>query len=1083
LDPHFAEGNDRAAGLPRPEEILNAHHNLINTTLLPPLQSGEEAQRPYVTHEPPSDPGSAPRGPYTATFAAEADALWWAVEVMRRTNADAEHARLQIAIALVHEHPPPGVVTRVRRGVSAPFRYLSRKKSADDDSKPAAEDPASALALLGDAPAGGRIICARGVYDALVRQSAHLYYDWQPAGPPPPPPPRGFKKRVVQQLSELIGFASPKPRPMECLYDDAQVLLDAPFQRMFAAEVRGWIEPRRRKRSAPMLPSPERPHPANGLTGLALSGGGMRSAVFSLGAVQALARYGFLDDVDYLSTVSGGGYLGASLTSLWAETLPYGDLQRLNTSRECFPFAHPRPPSNGNDLRPVHGNESPALKHVRGHAQLFGHAIGVFDAASWSAAGEYLLSVLLLWGIFLLPAVTLAGLGALGLRVGLAHLSASGWKWFGWSIAAPAVAAALCFVGASSLQRRGARARPMASAGAGLAWLAAAMGAAAVFGIVSLADDFAAVWTSWRVTLAALMPLELFGAAAITATLANSGRPGWREAFEPMTSAFARTSAILTVLLLLCAGVAGFDWLLGDDRARLGTAISGLSGASVAGISLSKLWDERLKNDKRVQRLVWKAALALGGYVVLGLGISGWYWLLWQGSGPHPSLVYLLGAVASSVFVLPTLYHPIGRGLLNHLSLNRRYSAMLQRTWVIAARPKAGLTGPPPAHWTDVSERPDMDLARIRHAQVPHPLDPAPPPGNTAATPSDAFPAGPYHLICSALNIPGAKSEKLLDRKSDSFVTAPLYSGSALTRWIPTGLHEALDYMPLAQAAAISGAAVSPNMGEHTSTTFSVIMTLLNVRLGHWLRNPRRSTNARFKKLLADLPLAMYWKEMLGMASHEDGQIYLSDGGHFENLGFYELLRRRCKYIIAVSADNGALDKTFDMGNLGRAVRLARVDFGIEVDLGPLTPLLHDPKTGCVAAFFAVGTISYPAGQATGAPRAAANGTLIFIKSGVIQDALSPDLLDYWKNDNSLFPYDVTTDQQFDQPQFESYRQLGYIATRTMCKNAARAASVNARFTRVLRAYRRATREHLPAAARVVEGDGREHAAVSHGAL
>src|SRR5215471_20404115 len=51
------------------------------------------------------------------------------------------------------------------------------------------------------------------------------------------------------------------------------------------------------------------------LSALCISGGGIRSATFGLGAIQGLVEQGVLEDFDYLSTVSGGGYIGAWLTS------------------------------------------------------------------------------------------------------------------------------------------------------------------------------------------------------------------------------------------------------------------------------------------------------------------------------------------------------------------------------------------------------------------------------------------------------------------------------------------------------------------------------------------------------------------------------------------------------------------------------------------------------------------------------------------------------------------------------------------------------------------------------------------------
>jgi hypothetical protein len=51
------------------------------------------------------------------------------------------------------------------------------------------------------------------------------------------------------------------------------------------------------------------------LLGLALSGGGIRSATINLGILQGLARRGLLPRFDYLSTVSGGGYIGSCIDS------------------------------------------------------------------------------------------------------------------------------------------------------------------------------------------------------------------------------------------------------------------------------------------------------------------------------------------------------------------------------------------------------------------------------------------------------------------------------------------------------------------------------------------------------------------------------------------------------------------------------------------------------------------------------------------------------------------------------------------------------------------------------------------------
>ena len=76
------------------------------------------------------------------------------------------------------------------------------------------------------------------------------------------------------------------------------------------------IRKRRKRLDLPDIPPESVPSTGLGLIGLALSGGGIRSATFSLGIIQALAKHEFLKKVDYLSTVSGGGFTGSCLSSV-----------------------------------------------------------------------------------------------------------------------------------------------------------------------------------------------------------------------------------------------------------------------------------------------------------------------------------------------------------------------------------------------------------------------------------------------------------------------------------------------------------------------------------------------------------------------------------------------------------------------------------------------------------------------------------------------------------------------------------------------------------------------------------------------
>ncbi len=138
---------------------------------------------------------------------------------------------------------------------------------------------------------------------------------------------------------------------------DGQVNQNQKFDEVFKAEINGWVAKNRKYRENNVKDGPKyeafhtdgHPDPRNKLVGLAMSGGGTRSAIFNLGVTQALAEYGVMEQVDYMSTVSGGGYVGSSFTSLCADELPYpatpqGDKPtRLDMSKEKFPFAFPNP--------------------------------------------------------------------------------------------------------------------------------------------------------------------------------------------------------------------------------------------------------------------------------------------------------------------------------------------------------------------------------------------------------------------------------------------------------------------------------------------------------------------------------------------------------------------------------------------------------------------------------------------------------------------------------------------------------------------------------------------------------------------
>jgi len=162
------------------------------------------------------------------------------------------------------------------------------------------------------------------------------------------------------------------------------------------------------------------------------------------------------------------------------------------------------------------------------------------------------------------------------------------------------------------------------------------------------------------------------------------------------------------------------------------------------------------------------------------------------------------------------------------------------------------------------------------------------------------------------------------------------------------------------------------------------------------------------------------FREMFGKGLSETKEyVHLSDGGHFENLGLYELVRRRCRYIIVSDAGN---DPDWTFGDLARVIEMVRIDFGAEVNLDT-RPLQPKGKTRLADQGFIRGTITYKDGKIA---------DLIYVNTVVI-DGLSEDIYSY-RRTNPKFPEQTTADQFFDEKQFEAYRELGFQLGFHLCR-------------------------------------------------
>ncbi|HWN40072.1 MAG TPA: hypothetical protein VNP02_16335, partial [Gammaproteobacteria bacterium] len=282
---------------------------------------------------------------------------------------------------------------------------------------------------------------------------------------------------------------------------------------------------------------------------------------------------------------------------------------------------------------------------------------------------------------------------------------------------------------------------------------------------------------------------------------------------------------------------------------------------------------------------------------------------------------------------------------INLFSLNGMYANRLVRCYLGASVPERA-----PNPFSGMSARDDLQLQAERRSigdltMLVHPLADGARAGVASADDKPAVYPGPYHLINTAINLVAGGNLAYQERKAGAFLLSPLYCGFQLDSSSSEGRNgEAIDaYRPtaefssqpraltLGEAVATSGAAASPNMGYHTTPAFAFLMGLLNIRLGRWVGNPYSKGQLDRTWLRSGPGVALFHllREAFGLTDKDSGYVYLSDGGHFENLGIYELVRRRCRYIIA--CDAGA-DERYGFEDLANAIRKCRTDLGVEID-------------------------------------------------------------------------------------------------------------------------------------------------------
>ncbi|MBK6997816.1 MAG: hypothetical protein IPH31_24105 [Lewinellaceae bacterium] len=315
----------------------------------------------------------------------------------------------------------------------------------------------------------------------------------------------------------------------------------------------------------------------------------------------------------------------------------------------------------------------------------------------------------------------------------------------------------------------------------------------------------------------------------------------------------------------------------------------------------------------------------------------------------------------------------------------------------------------------------------------------------------------PYPLFNTCLNLMNPLKDEAFQgtKTSDYFLLSPFFCGSKLVGYVPTDRYFDYQRMTLPAAVTISAAAVNPGMGMYSNKVLSLLMTTFNFRLGFWISNPLILVKAR---AIVWWPLYFFY-ELLGRIGSRKKMINISDGGHIENLGAYELLRRGCRLIIAVDAGE---DKIYSFADLNNFIIRARNEMGLEIRfrpteqpeelIRPRPSQVYSKKRYAVADIYKCWEEVPDPSQEDG--KRIVNfsekertdlgpvGTFVYVKSSVRAPEGKPDLdkrdeLKYgtykYKIYHPDFPHEPTSDQFFDKIQWEAYFQLGrYIGAEVL---------------------------------------------------
>jgi hypothetical protein len=887
---------------------------------------------------------------------------------------------------------------------------------------------------------------------------------------------------------------------------------------------------------------------------LCLSGGGIRSATFNLGILQGLARHGLLEEFDYLSTVSGGGFSGGWL-SAWIKRHPDGldgvmrelgrgeDETTPEQNLATPPAQKPRPRLMQKPLEP----EPKALSWLRSYSNFLSPKLGLFTADTWTLVATLLRNVFLNWLVFvpvLMAALMLP-------RLWLAFVARGRFEGanslYYVAVAFVAGMIALLYIGLNLPSTRklnrgqgdflkrclvpliissimlatyGMRAAehhvtlPFSyfwyyqAAIIFIPWLVCAFYQSrirskasssvnlflhfAVATLLILVAQTITAWLMWRLaTIWADMNTApgivifyaCFAVPIILGLLSFTGlmlagltsnytedddQEWWARAGAWVFIAMIGWSVISVLVLYAPQLLINFPRQLAQGKIfskEVLTTVGGIVSGAIAlygGFnSKAPATDQEAKKSgftgTLVQLLINVAALVFLVFiiVVLALLTNTLLVLLFKGpwlagagtttgSYPHSFIIqhspfWLLVVM---LFLLAFLGFLFGRFIkTNRFSLHYLWRNRIIRAYLGASNPNRQ-----PNLFTGFDQNDNLQMHELK--------------------PTGEKKKKLLHVLNFALNLVAGEKLAWQERRAESFTASPLHCGNYLLgyrksesygRRLKSGDDKKRSGISLGTSIALSGAFVSPNMGYmQTSPVIRFLMTLFNVRFGWWLGNPGRAGDNESPKLrtydldsprLSVKPIA---QEALGMTDDQADYVYLSDGGHFENFGLYEMVLRRCRLIVIGDATS---DAEYAFESLGQSLRKIRIDFGIPIEFTKFS--ITKPSRDGKGVYAAIGTIKYHCidGKDT------ADGTVILIKPTLVGSE-TRDVLNYASQSGS-FPQEFIGDQWFSESQFESYRALGSHIVDSLCKEPVPNAKIEDRNILTLDAFKKRVEENL----------------------